>query len=729
VGAFFNGIDQGFSASAAASIWSSSAGPWTVSLWVKPTNLTQTNKYIYCQVKTYQTAIIWEFVNNKAEIYATGYTGTNPRTDSGITLADTGWHHLAWRKAAGTGAYDRFLDGVKTTINAECAITLPSCNTTQYWAKDATTNWFAGGLAEFAMVADALSDEDIATLASGAKPNTVFTPALYIPFRADAVPITPEGLTLTPAGTPTFDEDDHPFESGELGIWSVQAMNDTPILPTTVAGGTLDLSVRACRGQDVPLSFCLRPADASTISLSVTNPASPAPQVDLRWVLCWWQNRSYTYGVYDGGLVPELLVKDPALITVVAGANVSADPFEDAETLQAITLGASKTQQVWVLVHVPATAVTGTYVIPITVTKDGAPYDTVDVTVEVLGFELAPNPMRHGIYYKGTLPTLSEAQYATDMASMVAHGCLYPHCWQDFQITFGPVGADLFAPDTIENKTARLALIHTLLDIRSAAGIVNDPLFVNRIGVAWIGDNPTTQITLAHMIDRIVDADTWLYDNFGIERIYFHGPDDFQSANMPTFKPYFDAIHAAGGHLYSGCMGNSADALTYLGSSLDWPSFNGPDNSPYTGIDTAAWHALGCHVNHYGATIYEQPVLHYRLRLGLGAYRAGFDGVCPYVYYEKWPIPLQTGWEDPITMDLNSPYKDHMVVMYTDNGIVETVQWEGYREAVNDIRFAQTLINLGGTCPDPTGLDLDDVREDMIDDIVALNKPTLVLNG
>jgi hypothetical protein len=46
------------------------------------------------------------------------------------------------------------------------------------------------------------------------------------------------------------------------------------------------------------------------------------------------------------------------------------------------------------------------------------------------------------------------------------------------------------------------------------------------------------------------------------------------------------------------------------------------------------------------------------------------------------------GWDD-----FNYPvYRDHMMVYATKNAVVDTIQWEGWREGVDDTRYVATLI-------------------------------------
>jgi hypothetical protein len=193
----FNGTDAVFSVPGTANVLSGNAGPWTIVLWFKPTNLTQSSKYLLREYGTGQNVLLWEFTNDQITYYGLGYTGTNPATDSGITIPDTNWHHIAYRKAAsGTSAYDKFLDGAKSSINASVAFTLGSTTTSMYLASTAAGSFTACRLADVAGYRSALSDEQIAGLAGG---NTaLWCPgmAYYFPFKADlAEKIVPLSVT------------------------------------------------------------------------------------------------------------------------------------------------------------------------------------------------------------------------------------------------------------------------------------------------------------------------------------------------------------------------------------------------------------------------------------------------------------------------------------------------------------------------------------------------------
>ena len=95
---------------------------FTLAFWFKPANLTQTNTYILERAAAGGAdpnngyAVLWEYANNQVEFYAGDYTGSNPRTGSGLTLSDTNWHHIIYTYDGST--WEGYLDGANVFSTA-----------------------------------------------------------------------------------------------------------------------------------------------------------------------------------------------------------------------------------------------------------------------------------------------------------------------------------------------------------------------------------------------------------------------------------------------------------------------------------------------------------------------------------------------------------------------------------------------------------------------------------
>ncbi len=58
----------------------------------------------------------------------------------------------------------------------------------------------------------------------------------------------------------------------------------------------------------------------------------------------------------------------------------------------------------------------------------------------------------------------------------------------------------------------------------------------------------------------------------------------------------------------------------------------------------------------------------------------------------------QYRYGDSIWNDYDSPsYRDHVFAYPTTNGVIDTIQWEGFREGVDDTRYAASLIKKEGS--------------------------------
>jgi len=89
---------------------------FTISLWMKPSVLTQTNRYILSKLKTGTTtnnsySIIWEYTDNQVEFYSEAYSGTDPRTSSGMNVNNTNWNHVVYAYDGTT--WEGYLNGSK----------------------------------------------------------------------------------------------------------------------------------------------------------------------------------------------------------------------------------------------------------------------------------------------------------------------------------------------------------------------------------------------------------------------------------------------------------------------------------------------------------------------------------------------------------------------------------------------------------------------------------------
>ncbi len=88
---------------------------FAVAFWMQANNNSQSQTYLTGREigGVPQLAVIYEYVNDRAELFRNG-TGPDTRPGSQVPVADTAWHHVVYTRT-GTD-YDYYLDGAKTDI-------------------------------------------------------------------------------------------------------------------------------------------------------------------------------------------------------------------------------------------------------------------------------------------------------------------------------------------------------------------------------------------------------------------------------------------------------------------------------------------------------------------------------------------------------------------------------------------------------------------------------------
>ena len=458
-----------------------------------------------------------------------------------------------------------------------------------------------------------------------------------------------------------------------------------PDVPGT-AGGELRLA--GCRGEYESASFAvyarqdLRNLRIEVGELRSENHVLPKSSVDLRIVKCWYQaGRDVMF--HDGvkRLVPELLLKDDALVKVDAEQQTNAvrstaadgstrylpasvkDPKAleelrpiDALTLQPVTVPQKTLKQFWLTLHIPQSAAPGKYIGSLRLIAQDAPPVDVPLQVTVHAFELVQPKMMYSIYYPGKLDTKnqpqgtiaahykSEEQYLAEMRDMLAHGVRYPNLWQSHASGFVP----------------------RALQLRKQAGLPNDALFIN--------SPPGAPASAAGTVNGWRE----LTAEFGYKDLYLYGLDEAHGTRLRIQKPSWENVQKAGGKVYASAW--KEDPFEVMGGRLNvlvWSGGVQPEKAK-------RWHTVGSKIFSYSnpQVGVEEPLL-YRYNFGLALWKADYDGAMDFAYQYAY---------GHIWNDFDSErFRDHCFAYPTVNGVVGTIQWEGFREGVDDVRYITTL--------------------------------------
>ena len=476
----------------------------------------------------------------------------------------------------------------------------------------------------------------------------------------------------------------------------------------------------------------------------------PAEELDLKFVKVWYQNRNGWFSYFgDTGfkLCPELLVNDENLIRVdekrkanyarlVAEDGRTSErwinpprqfdvrrlreswrkadtfcclrgDFRDAPELRPVVLPKGSFRNFFLTAHASKTAKPGLYRGAISMTRvgDGAPVGEIPVEIRVLDFVLPPpkcyrEPEKDFLvssYSYLSFKELAErngfdesrvrAQFVAILRDQVRHN-------QTMHMVRGNFDNEAFETVAVMKEAGmRTDVLQGVVSPRSdvrgrmeeRANIVADELdrrFGHHNVYLGYGDEPSAK---------------WLAQN----RPVF---ESYQQAGLKFFIAG-ETVFAKAGYFYD--WHNAARDATDGELPDLWDRMQGPGH--------VAWYAN----QHVGA---ENPAL-CRRQNGLGAYLTGYTALCNYAHH------LGPYNDDRTT------YKPMVLAYGTADGVLDTIAWEGFREGVDDIRYATLMTDLArraaksrelkvrylGTralhylaLANPRSCDLDSVRGEMV---------------
>jgi len=504
---------------------------------------------------------------------------------------------------------------------------------------------------------------------------------------------------------------DHPGQAIILYPWEpVTSIRVLPFNYEIPAAPGNTLSITACRNEFepasfIPASFILNAQkDTSGINIKVSDLSStqgtsiPSDAINLRLVKAWYQagEKNIWYTTPERILTPELLINDDSLVKVdyvtktnylkvtINGVEQYIDtsnpsiPFpsnaqiQDASSLQPFSLKANENKQLWLTVHVPNETLPGDYSGNVIITARSEVPVVMNFSVRVLPFDLEPAPVEYSLYYTGKLYASTSyyktaAQYTRELQDMKDHGVLYPTLYQEDD----------------EN-------LDTALVIRDTIGLPKDKIYllgVNPGQDAYIG-NATDPAGLTTIANKVI---IWRNhtETYGYKNTYFYGMDEVKGDILLSQRPAWQVVHNNGGKIF---VAGSGSELIKMGDILDTSIVGQTLNATQAGL----FHNYGHEILSYGnpQVGIENPEI-YRKNYGFALWDAGYDGAMDFAYQYKYG---QSIWNDyDHVSGTGTRYRDHVFAYPTSNGVIDTIQWEGFREGVDDTRYVASLIKKEGS--------------------------------
>jgi hypothetical protein len=273
----------------------------------------------------------------------------------------------------------------------------------------------------------------------------------------------------------------------------------------------------------------------------------------------------------------------------------------------------------------------------------------------------------------------SHAQLAAELESMAAHGIITPTVYQ--------------APDD--------PYFEDVLTTRADAGMAGQPLYLVRGSAQLIGRS------VEELQDETLATIATARD-FGATDVYFMGRDEARGEELSAQREPWEAVREVGGKVFAA----GYRATSWLGDGNyelvgDIQDLLVCAYRP-SAQEAALWHSQGHQIFSYenpqGGL--ELPEL-YRRNFGLLLWQSDFDGVMTYAFQDSFGH----GWNDfdhERRRDFNFAYP-------TSDGVIDTIQYEGLREAVDDTRYLAALYESLATAS-AAGMDVS-VAEAWLDEL------------
>ena len=454
-----------------------------------------------------------------------------------------------------------------------------------------------------------------------------------------------------------------------------------PVVPLEFIYADTDLSKRdparglnltAAQGEVTALTFAVLAgaADVHDLTIEVSNLKTDAGKVisasrfDPRVVKVWKQAALHweVFSAKDAILVPELLLRDD---------RVPIDEKRD-ETKQYIAphvldvpfgtdIPAHTLKQVWINVSIPDNAHPGAYQ-GVLELRAGGGFATsrLAIALEVLPFRLPDPKHTFGIYYrwrpdsKGSV-AIPDDRFLADLRELKAAGFNSLSCYD---------------PGNLDRWLAAMKTVG-----------MRGPIVV-------LGGRSEESAKKVMSICR----------NAGMA-CYFYGVDEPNSKEKFELHKQLSALqHRAGGRVMTAIVPRTAQELKEQGEGLDWANHaisNGHSGLYLAKLRAGTTKPTAPFETYYWQVYLENPTRN-RLFCGFYLWSSGLQGAFPYEY-QCPPAMLPYTNDTRQTMHnvkaggKQRTFRSWFLTYPSQEGPVSTLQWEGCRHGINDVRYLTYL--------------------------------------
>jgi len=474
---------------------------------------------------------------------------------------------------------------------------------------------------------------------------------------------------------------------------------DNGILPYTTTSAISQhqnsIKIQSTPGEYEPASFVIQAGkqklqavkiEASDLISEDKTSAINANNIDVRLVKTWFQSSDVmrrTDRDAPKRLVPELLLHDSGLVKVDYDKQTNSirtqPTIHDTDSLLPFNLPASLNQQIWLTVLTPTEAKAGYYTGKITINatmENEEPFaETIDVSLRVLPFQLQETSMLMGQFYLARLVKpyktyfsargKNKTQMTKELNDMKQHGVNL------MTLDHG------YNPDA--DTSSNIASLKKQIKLIKESGFTTNPI----VYVDW---KVSEHNNIKHYQNKLnIIKNT--FNSEGIDDFWIYNRDEKKLSILQSSIHTFDAAHNIGSKNIVAIT--KPNIAKHLRGYLDFALIqHRSQESTINKLKTAGIIPIAYGLPHAGE---EKPETT-RYTYGLKLVEKGFAGTLSYAY--------QAGecWDDWMHWQ-KSNYRPNVMAYPTSTKPIPTIQWEAWREGVDDLKYLETYAKLSGKAP------------------------------
>jgi len=431
-------------------------------------------------------------------------------------------------------------------------------------------------------------------------------------------------------------------------------------------------------GQYVPASFVIYSTleKVENITIDIGDLVSTdskkkilSSNIDDYIVKCWYAPVCEMWGtVRKYEYLPELLLKDDSLIEVDHSTGTNKPAFESelpviSERIKPFCLNRRFMKQIWLIIHISDNSQPGTYNGYIKV-KTGNLSESIKLQLDVLNIKLADPLADLGVFFPESLLKFSMDYYRMMLRNMAVHG-----------VNFAYIITPLI--DEKKFEAGDFSELKKYIDIWKEEGILTKravlpDTYLTQMIWASIGKKELAEDFLERARTYSRRLYKFLKTNYPEVDWYVYGVDE-KTGDSRIQKIF----HEEGLKVFN--ASNTPEEYLHYNLFFTYVWF------PHRGVQSlirfarARNHSVGYYTP---MTQFKESVL-FRYRVGFNLWNIRGEGYVPWVYLESADA---TAWKKP------EIGKHHFGFVFpAKNGVINTLQWEGYREGVYDFRYISTL--------------------------------------